>query len=70
MDRLIVGCQPACNGLPRLPTDVTSVSPLWVSADFRRQYLSAQAIKLAIIDAAFEACVILRRDFAGDAVPA
>ena len=31
-------------------------SPLWVSADFRRQYLSAQAVKLAIIDAAFEAC--------------
>ena len=33
-------------------------SPLWVSADFRRQYLSAQAVKLAIIDAAFEACAI------------
>jgi hypothetical protein len=30
-------------------------SPLWVSEDFRRQYLSAQAVKLAIIDAAFEA---------------
>jgi hypothetical protein len=31
-------------------------SPLWVSEDFRRQYLSAQAVKLAIIGAAFEAC--------------
>ena len=30
-------------------------SALWVSEDFRRQYLSAQAVKLAIIDAAFEA---------------
>ena len=30
-------------------------SRLWVSEDFRRQYLSAQAVKLAIIDAAFEA---------------
>ena len=35
---------------------VRGKSPLWVSADFRRQYLSAQAVKLAIIDAAFEAC--------------
>ena len=31
-------------------------SALWVSEDFRRQYLSAQAVKLAIIDAAFAAC--------------
>jgi hypothetical protein len=31
-------------------------SPLWVSADFRQEYLSAQAVKLAIIDAAFTAC--------------
>jgi hypothetical protein len=31
-------------------------SRLWVSEDFRRQYLWAQAVKLAIIDAAFEAC--------------
>ena len=31
-------------------------SPLWVSAGFRREYHSAQAVKLAIIDAAFEAC--------------
>lgn len=30
-------------------------SPLWVSADFRRQYHVAQAAKLAIIDAAFAA---------------
>jgi hypothetical protein len=33
-------------------------SPLWVSEDFRHQYLSAQAVKLAIIDAAFEACAM------------
>jgi hypothetical protein len=32
-------------------------SPLWVSADFRREYHAAQAVKLAIVDAAFEACV-------------
>jgi AraC-like DNA-binding protein len=32
-------------------------SPLWVSAGFRREYHAAQAVKLAIIDAAFEACV-------------
>jgi hypothetical protein len=31
-------------------------SALWVSADFRREYHAAQAVKLAIIDAAFEAC--------------
>lgn len=30
-------------------------SPLWVSADFVRQYHVAQAVKLAIIDAAFAA---------------
>jgi hypothetical protein len=33
-------------------------SPLWVSADFRREYHAAQAAKLAIIDAAFEACAM------------
>lgn len=33
-------------------------SPLWVSADFRREYHAAQAVKLAIIDAAFEACLV------------
>lgn len=32
-------------------------SPLWLSAEFRREYHAAQAVKLAIIDAAFEACV-------------
>ena len=31
-------------------------SALWLSADFRREYHVAQAVKLAIIDAAFEAC--------------
>jgi AraC-like DNA-binding protein len=31
-------------------------SQLWVSADFQREYHAAQAVKLAIIDAAFEAC--------------
>jgi hypothetical protein len=93
MDRLIVGCQPVTDGLPRVPTDVTSVSalaqrlnlsrtqlgrkfaeaeaigslgwtgargksPLWVSAEFRREYHAAQAVKLAIVDAAFEACAM------------
>jgi hypothetical protein len=33
-------------------------SPLWVSAGFRREYHAAQAAKLAIIDAAFEACIM------------
>ena len=33
-------------------------SPLWVSADFRREYHAAQAVKLAIIDAAFVACIV------------
>jgi len=32
-------------------------SELWVSADFRREYHAAQAVKLAIIGAAFEASV-------------
>lgn len=36
-------------------------SPLWVSAGFRREYHSAQAVKLAIIDAAFETCVVAGR---------
>ena len=31
-------------------------SPLWISDGFRREYHAAQAVKLAIIDAAFEAC--------------
>jgi hypothetical protein len=45
-------------------------SPLWVSADFRQQYLSAQAVKLAIIDAAFEACAMRDQYCAGEAVSA
>ncbi|WP_332696439.1 hypothetical protein [Bosea sp. (in: a-proteobacteria)] len=31
-------------------------SPLWVSDGFRHEYHKAQSVKLAIIDAAFEAC--------------
>ena len=31
-------------------------SALWVSAEFWREYHAAQAVKLAIIDAAFETC--------------
>lgn len=31
-------------------------SVMWVSADFRREYAMAQAVKLAIIDSAFAAC--------------
>jgi hypothetical protein len=45
-------------------------SPLWVSADFRREYHAAQAVKLAIIDAAFEACVMNGQHAADDAVSA
>jgi AraC-like DNA-binding protein len=45
-------------------------SPLWVSADFRQQYLSAQAVKLAIIDAAFAACAMPDQCRAGEAVSA
>jgi hypothetical protein len=33
-------------------------SPLWVSAGFWREYHAAQAVKLAIVDAAFEASVM------------
>jgi AraC-like DNA-binding protein len=33
-------------------------SALWVSAEFRREYHAAQAVKLAIIDAAFAACAM------------
>jgi hypothetical protein len=93
MDRLIVACLPEADGLPRVPTDITSISslaqglnlsrsqlsrkfaaaeaigslgwtglrgksPLWVSAGFRREYHAAQAVKLAIIDAVFEASVV------------
>jgi hypothetical protein len=35
-------------------------SVMWISAGFRREYATAQAVKLAIIDAAFDAC--FRRD--------
>jgi hypothetical protein len=35
---------------------VPGKSALWVSAEFWREYHAAQAVKLAIIDAAFEAC--------------
>jgi hypothetical protein len=31
-------------------------SALWVSAEFWREYHTAQAVKLAIIEQAFEAC--------------
>jgi hypothetical protein len=31
-------------------------SVMWISAGFRREYATAQAVKLAIIDAAFDAC--------------
>jgi hypothetical protein len=33
-------------------------SRLWVSAEFRREYHAAQAVKLAIVDAAFKACAM------------
>lgn len=36
-------------------------SRLWVSKGFRREYHKAQAVKLAIIDAAFEACFASHR---------
>ena len=35
---------------------VRGKSPLWLSANFQREYHTAQAIKLAIIDVAFAAC--------------
>ena len=41
-------------------------SPLWVSSDFCREYHAAQAVKLAIIDAAFEACAMPGEPAAGD----
>lgn len=44
-------------------------SPLWVSADFRRQYHAAQAVKLAIVDAAFDACVAHGQHASGAAAP-
>lgn len=36
-------------------------SVMWVSADFRREYARAQAVKLAIIDGAFDACFRCRQ---------
>ncbi|MBR0706738.1 hypothetical protein [Bradyrhizobium liaoningense] len=36
-------------------------SRLWVSKGFRREYHKAQAVKLAIIDAAFDACFVSHR---------
>lgn len=36
-------------------------SVMWVSSGFRREYTDAQAVKLAIIDAAFDACFRPRR---------
>ena len=33
-------------------------SPVWVSRGFRHEYHKAQALKLAIIDAAFDACFV------------
>src|ERR1700744_1893467 len=44
-------------------TGARGKSPLWVSADFRQEYLSAQAGKLGIIDAGFAGCA------AGDQQP-
>jgi len=45
-------------------------SPLWVSAGFRREYHAAQAVKLAIVDAAFEACAAHGPHMAGDVASA
>ena len=42
-------------------------SQLWVSADFRREYHAAQAVKLAIVDAAFEACAMHGQSGTADA---
>jgi len=41
-------------------------SRLWVSAEFRREYHAAQAVKLGIIDAAFEACAMPGEPGTGD----
>ena len=37
-------------------TGARGKTPLWVSSGFRHEYHAAQAVKLAIIDAAFAAC--------------
>jgi AraC-like DNA-binding protein len=44
-------------------------SVMWVSAGFRREYATAQAVKLAIIDAAFDACFRARPIEALPAMP-
>jgi hypothetical protein len=44
-------------------------SVMWVSAGFRREYVTAQAVKLAIIDAAFDACFRARAIEALPAMP-
>ena len=44
-------------------------SVMWVSAGFRREYVTAQAVKLAIIDAAFDACFRARPIEALPAMP-
>ena len=36
-------------------------SRVWVSQGFRREYHKAQAVKLAIIDAAYETCFLSHR---------
>jgi hypothetical protein len=53
-------------------TGARGKSPMWVSAGFRREYHTAQAIKLAIVDAAFEACfaAAARESAVSDAAPA
>jgi len=44
-------------------------SVMWVSAGFRREYATAQAVKLAIIDAAFDGCFRMRPIEARPAMP-
>jgi len=44
-------------------------SVMWVSAGFRREYVTAQAVKLAIIDAAFDECFCARPIAALPAMP-
>jgi hypothetical protein len=41
-------------------TGARGKSSMWVSTGFRHEYHTAQAIKLAIVDAAFEACFVER----------
>jgi hypothetical protein len=43
-------------------------SLMWVSSGFRREYAMAQAVKLAIVDAAFAAC--FGRQTPAEALPA